>query len=98
MKKVVEMVFKSKRSIKTEDRADIMHLCCGLFDAADDLVKSATEEYLELDGELEHLLEEAVSKCDDQTLDEYLDEDCENEEEDEDDENEEEDEEYGCYP
>ena len=86
MKKVVEMVFKSKHSIKTEDRADIMHLCCGLFDAADDLVKSATGDCLELDSELEHLLEEAVSTCSDQTLDEYLDEDCENEEEEDDDE------------
>ena len=37
----------------------------------------------ELDSELEALLEDAISKCDDQTLDEYLDVDCENEEEDE---------------
>ena len=82
MGKVVKMVFRSKRWIKTEERYEIMHLCCALFEAADDLVKSATYDgdFLELDSELEALLEDAICKCDDQSLDEYLDVDCENEE------------------
>jgi hypothetical protein len=85
MGKVVEMVFKSKRWIKTDERYEIMHLCCALFEAADDLVKSATYDgdFLELDSELEAMLEDAVCKCDDQTLDEYLDVDLENENDDE---------------
>jgi hypothetical protein len=58
-----------------------------LFNAIDDTVKSATTDnlYLEINEELEGVLEDAVSKCDDQTLDEYYDQDCENEEEEEED-------------
>jgi hypothetical protein len=76
MNKVFNMVFRSKRSMETEERYDILHLCFSLFSVAEDLVKSCA-----LDSELEQLLEEAGSKCDDQTLDEYLDVDCEEEEE-----------------
>uniref|UniRef100_A0A7S0MDE9 Uncharacterized protein n=1 Tax=Cryptomonas curvata TaxID=233186 RepID=A0A7S0MDE9_9CRYP len=85
MGKVVEMVFKSKFWIKTEERYEIMHLCRVLFEAADDLVESATYDgdFLELDCELDDSLKDAVSKCDDQTLDDYLDVDCENEDDDE---------------
>lgn len=81
---VVGMVFKSKRWIKAEERFDILHLCCALFEAAEDLVKSAAagaSDFLEYDQELESLLEEAICKCDDQPMDEYLDVDYENEEE-----------------
>ena len=86
MVKTVSMVFKSKSWIKADERFDILHACCALFEATDDLVKSATSTgVLELDSVLEALLEDAVSRCDDQTMDEYLDVDCENEEEDEED-------------
>ena len=88
MQKIVGMVFLSNKWIKTEDRFTIMHACCDLFQAVQDLVKSVTDgnEYLELDEEIETMLEEAVCKCDDQSLDEYGDVDCENEEEEEEDE------------
>ncbi len=87
MHEAIQMVLRSKRWIKTDERFDILRASCALFDAADDLVKSATSTgVLERDNDLEALLEEAVSKCDDQTLDEYLDVDCENEEEEEGDE------------
>ena len=87
VQKVVGMVFLSKKSLKAEDRYIILHACCDLFNAIDDTVKSATTDnlYLEINEELEGVLEDAVSKCDDQTLDEYYDQDCENEEEEEDD-------------
>ena len=88
LQKIVGMVFLSNTWIKTEDRFTIMHACCDLFQAVQDLVESVTDgnQYLELDEEIEVMLEEAVCKCDDQSLDEYLDVDCDNEEEEEDDE------------
>jgi nicotinic acid mononucleotide adenylyltransferase len=71
VQKVVGMVFLSKKALKAEDRYLILHACCHLFSAVDDAVKSATGD--EINEELESMLEEAVSKCDDQTLDEYFD-------------------------
>ena len=88
MQMIVGMVFLSSKWIKTDDRFTIMHACCDLFQAAEDLVKSVTDgnAYLWMDEEAALMLEEAVGKCDDQTLDEYGDVDCENEEEEEEDE------------
>ena len=83
MNKVISTVFKSKRWIKSEERTDFLNACCALFELAEHLVHITTGEHIELDERLEFMLEEAVSKCDDQTLDEYGDVDCENEEEEE---------------
>ncbi len=85
MAKVVTMVFSSKRWIKTEERFSLLNACCSLFEATEDLLNSVTYcgEFLELDTELEALIGDAISKCDDQGLDGYLDVDCENEEEEE---------------
>ena len=85
MKAAVTMVFCSKCWIRTEERFHLLTACCRLFEAADDLLKSATYdgEFLELDAELEHLMEDAISKCDDQGLDGYEDVDRDNEEEEE---------------
>ena len=86
MNQAVAMVFRSKRCIKAEERFDLLKASCALFEAVDDLLKSVTYEgeFLELDTELEALVEEAISKCDDQGLDGYLDEDSEEEEDEED--------------
>ncbi len=64
MTKVFSMVFTSKFSLTIEDSYEIMHMCCVLFDAADDLVKSTSSDgdCLELDNGLEELLEDAVTK------------------------------------
>ena len=86
MSKVVSTVFKSKKWLKTEERYDFLHACCALFQAIEDLVKSATGEHILLEERLEYMLEDAIGKCDDQTLDEYQDVDCDNEEEEEDEE------------
>ena len=90
MAKVVTMVFSSKRWIKTEERFSLLNACCSLFEATEDLLNSVTYcgEFLEFDTELEALIGDAISKCDDQGLDGYLDVDCENEEEEEEDEDE----------
>jgi hypothetical protein len=92
MEKALAMVFRSKRWIKTEERFDLLGAGCSLFEAVDDLLKSVTYEgeFLELDSELEALIEDAISKCDDQGLDGYLDVDQDNEEEEEEDEEEDE--------
>jgi hypothetical protein len=83
MTKVFSKIFASKRELKIDDRYEIMYMCCALFDAADDLVKSTSFDCdcLELDSELEGLFEDAVSKCDDQTLDAYLDEEDDDDDE-----------------
>ena len=83
MRRMVAMVFRDKRRIKTDERYDIMHACRSLFDAVANLLHSVTfyGDCLELDDDLWALLEDAVGKCDDQTLDEYLDEECDEEEE-----------------
>ena len=94
MQRMVAMVFRDKRWIKTDERYDIMHACRTVFDAVANLVHSVTfyGDCLELNEDLEALLEDAVGRCDDQTLDEYLDEDCQNEEDEEEEDEEEEDE------
>jgi nicotinic acid mononucleotide adenylyltransferase len=86
VQKVLGMVFQSKKALKAEDRYIILNACCHLFNAVDDTLKSVTSDtiYLEINEELEGILEEAVSKCDDQTLDEYYAQECEDEEEEED--------------
>lgn len=94
MNKVVGTVFKSKEWLKTEERYDLLHACCALFQASENLVKSVIGdgEHLVLEEQLESMFDEAISKCDDQTLDEYLDVDCDHEEEElEEDEDEDED-------
>ena len=95
MNKVVGMVFRDKKWIKTEERYDLLHASCALFQASEDLVKSATGdgEHIFLEERLEYMFDDAIGKCDDQTLDEYLDVDRDNEEEDEDDEQDEDEEE-----
>ena len=92
MQRVVAMVLRDKRWIKTEERYEIMHACRSVFEAVANLVHSATYygDSLELDDDLEALLDDAVGRCDDQTLDEYLDVDCEKEGEEEEEEEEEE--------
>lgn len=86
MNKVVSTVFKSKKWLKTEERYDLLHACCALFQASEDLVKSATGEHILLEERLEYMFDDAIGKCDDQTLDEYQDVDCDNEEEEEEEE------------
>lgn len=94
MNKVIETVFKDINWLKTNDRCVLLDACCALFQASEILVKMVVGDgqHIALDEKLESMFEDAISKTDDQTLDEYLDVDRENEEEDEEDEEDEEEE------
>ena len=74
--------------VDSEALRSLLNACCSLFEAPKDLLNSVTYccEFLELDNKLEALIGDAISKCDNQCLDGYLDVDCENEEEEEEDE------------
>ena len=89
MSELVSTVFKSKTWIKAKERFHLLHACCDLFQASEDLVKSAVGdgEFIELNERLESIFEDAISKCDDQTMDEYVDVDydCNDDDEEEDD-------------
>ena len=88
MNELVSTVFKSKTWIKAKERFHLLHACCDLFQASEDLVKSAVGdgEHLELNVRLEPAFEDAISKCDDQTMDEYVDVDYDNNNDESDDE------------
>ena len=83
IEKIKATVFTSKR-IDVDERFNIMHACRSLFEAIQDLVKSVNCEkgifIMEYGDELEAMLEDAIGKCDDQSLDEYM-EDLEDDEE-----------------
>ena len=85
MNMVLDTVFKSKKRLRADERYDLLHACCALFQASDSLVKSATGdgEHIMLEERLDYMFDDAIAKCDDQTLDEYF--DCYEEEDEEED-------------
>jgi hypothetical protein len=85
MGKATCTVFSSKRWLQTDERYDLLRACCALFEAAEHLAQAAAGdgEFVQMDERLEELFEGAVSKCDDQAMDEYWDVDCEHGDEEE---------------